>query len=230
MWYELGERYVPVLHRAFQWHLQVVYDAGLNEYTASEIDTKQREDYIKSGFPMKVKTSENPVVSNVIGEKLLQVWESDFKDTPTHDRIIDNLSAKDRENIAQVESRLAKLPVIEFPLASEKQSLPESDSEVELLSARTLSAAESFEDALEDPVETLQGAIGGLSLAEDTKELQGFRPPPRNPFEQTPEDRQLVGPSSPPNLPQLRRTRSRKDQGNRRPLTPEGTSQKTMLD
>ncbi len=24
VWYEPGERYVPVLHRAFQWHLQVV--------------------------------------------------------------------------------------------------------------------------------------------------------------------------------------------------------------
>ncbi len=64
---------------------------------------------------MKIKTSENPVVSNAIGEKLLQVLESDFKDTPTHDRIVDNLSAKDRENLAQVEGRLAKLPVIEFP-------------------------------------------------------------------------------------------------------------------
>ncbi len=173
-----------------------------NKYTASEIDAKQREDYIKSGFPMKVKTSENPVVSKVIGEKLLQVWESDFKDTPTQNRIVDNLSAKDKENLAQVESRLTKLPVIEFPLAPEKQSLPESDSEVELLSARTLSAAESFEDALEDPVETLRGAICGLSLADDTKELKGFRPPPRNPsFEHTPDDRQLVEPSYPLHLP-----------------------------
>ncbi len=127
---------------------------------------------------------------------------------------------------------MAKLPVIEFPLSPEKQSLPESDSEVELLlSARTLSAAESFEDALEDPVETLQGAYGGLSLADDSQELKGFRPPPRNPsFEQTPEDRQLVGPSAPPNLPPLRRTHSRKDQGNRRPLSPEGTSQKSTPD
>ncbi len=64
------------MYQFFTEHFSGIFrlcDAGLNEYTASEIDAKQREDYIKSGFPMKVKTSENPVVSNVIGEKLLQV-------------------------------------------------------------------------------------------------------------------------------------------------------------
>ncbi len=176
VWYLPGKRYVPVLHRAFQLHLQVVYDAASNEYQASELDAKQCDDYLRQGFLMKINAPDHPVIPKPVSDRLLQVWDRDFKDTPAYDRIEDSLTPREEDILTQVAGKLSRLPDIEYSQAPEKQSLPESDSEAEPLSTRTPSGAESSDDVSEDPIEQLPGAIGGLSLAEEKIEPKGFKP------------------------------------------------------